>query len=42
MRVPHGAHIVYACTTEIKGDDIEQWKAHVGSMVALWKTHVDE
>ena len=40
MRVPHGAHMVYACTTEIKGDDVEndveQWKAHVGSMVALW------
>ena len=22
--------------TEIKRDDVEQWKAHVGSMVALW------
>ena len=32
-------YMVYACTTEMKRYDI---KAHVGSMVALWKTHVDE
>ena len=25
MRVPHGAHMVYACTTEMKRDNIEQW-----------------
>ena len=23
--VPHGAHMVYACTMEIKSDDVEQW-----------------
>ena len=39
-------YMIYTCTTEMKMYDIEQWRydirAHVGSMVALWKTHVDE
>ena len=24
-RVPHGAHMVYTCTTEIKSNDVGQW-----------------
>ena len=42
--------MVYVCTTEIKSDDVGQWSrvesmtsgAYIGSIVALWKTHVDE
>ena len=37
--VPHGVHMVYTYTVEIKKYDN---RAHVGSMVALRKTHVDE
>jgi len=37
---------MYACMMEMKRYDIGQWRydirAYVGSMVALWKTHVDE
>ena len=38
--------MVYACMMEMKRYDVGQRrydvKAHVGSMVALWKTHVDD
>ena len=42
----HGFLMVYTCTMEMKMYDIGQWKydvkAHIGSMVALSKTHMDE
>jgi len=42
----HGTHMVYTCMTEMKKYDVGQWRydvrVHVGSMVALWKTYVDE
>ena len=41
-----GFLMVYACMTEMKRYDVGQWKydvkVHVGSMVALWKTHMDK
>ena len=37
--VPHSIHIVYTYTVEIKEYDN---RAHVGSMVVLRKTYVDE
>ena len=37
--VPHGVHMVYTYTVEIKEYDN---RAHVRSMVALRKTYVDE
>ena len=41
-----GFLMVYTCTMEMKMYDIGQWKydvkAHIESMVALRKTHMDE